>query len=207
MIGRTPVDLVCRTVDSRAESRADCPAVAHNPSTSSRTRVLLVAFMLVAACGLGRRQNIQVQTFPWTNMSAYQTYRWWQPPLEYGRGHNELEADLDRKIRFAVDRQLLNRGYAEATTGPPDFVLQYGVALHEAPSTAFRDYLSHRADGGGEGGLARYPEGTLTLEAVEPSSRRIVWRATAGDAIEPGPGTNLVEPAVWGEMSHFPARP
>ena len=94
-----------------------------------------------------------------------------------------------------------------ATTSPPDFVLQYSVALHEAPSAGFRDYLSRRADGGGDGDNVRRRAGTLVLEAVEPSSRRIVWRATAGNAIEPGPGTNLVEPAVWEEMNHFPARP
>ena len=140
-------------------------------------------------------------------MSSYHTYRWWQPPLEYGRGHNELEADLDRKIRYAVDRQLLNRGYAEATTGPPDFLVQYGVVLYEEPSASFRDYLSRRADDGKEDSLIRYPDGTLTVEAIDWASRRIVWRATAEKAIEPGPGTNLIEPAVWEEMTHFPARP
>lgn len=171
-------------------------------------RVLLVALVLATACGLTpRRGSVRVQTFPWTNMSAYQTYRWWQSPLEQGRGHRELEADLDRQVRYAVDRQLLNRGYAEATIGPPDFVVQYGVALREEPTASFRNYLSSRADRGGEDRLVRYPEGTLTVEAVDTSSHRIVWRGTAENAVEAGPGTNLIEPAVWQMMGDFPARP
>ena len=179
--------------------------MAHKFSIGPRAYVVFLALVL-AACGLGRRQNVRVQTFPWTNMSAYQTYRWWQPPLEYGRGHNELEADLDRKIRYAVDRQLLNRGYAEATNGPPDFVVQYNVALREEPTAAFRDYLSHHADSGKDR-LIHYPEGTFTLEAVDASSHRIVWRGTAENAIEAGPGTNLIEPAVWEMTGGLPTRP
>ena len=124
----------------------------------------------------------------------------------YGRGHNELEADLDRKIRYAVDRQLLNRGYAEATNGPPDFVVQYNVALREEPTAAFRDYLSHHADSGKDR-LIHYPAGTFTLEAVDASSHRIVWRGTAENAIEAGPGTNLIEPAVWEMTGGLPTRP
>lgn len=181
--------------------------MARNPSIAARARVVLIVLVLAAACGLGRRQGIRVQTFPWTNMSSYQTYRWWQPPLEYGRGHNELEADLDRRIRYAVDRQLLNRGYAEATIGVPDFVLQYGVALREEPTASYRDYLSRGVDGAAKDRPIRYPDGTLVLEIVDVASRRVVWRGTAANAIEAGPGTNLVEPAVWEMMNDFPARP
>ena len=184
------------------------------PMPGRRARAALAALVLAAACGLlpagPTKIRVDAETLPWTNMSGYRTYRWWQPPLQQARGgYSERETLLDWRVRQAVDRELGARGYAEDTAGAPDFVLRYGVALREQSTESFRDYMSYRADGGGKDmgdALFGYQEGTLTLEVVDVAARRVAWRATARAVIEQDPKGKLVDPAVAKMMERFPAK-
>ena len=165
-----------------------------------------------AGCGLApagpTRIRVNAETLPWTNMSGYRTYRWWQPPVAERGGHSEREALLDWRVRNAVERELAARGYAQDTVGTPEFVVRYNVRLHEGATESFSDYLAYRADGGGKDmgdAFFGYEEGTLTLEVVDVAARRVAWRATATAVIEQNPNGKLVDPAVAQMLARFPA--
>ena len=97
------------------------------------------------------------------------------------------------------------RGYYQAG-GAPDFVVRYGVALHEEPTQSFREYLTYYTGGSDVGAAYGSPAGTFTLEALDVRTRRVAWRATASAVIDPGPSGNKVAPAVRQMMESVPHR-
>jgi hypothetical protein len=168
---------------------------------------VLLALVVVAACGAGLRTRVETPASP--KMSGYWSYSWWQPPLYQGpRGYTDDEERLDSAVRFAVENNLSSRGYREDSTGAGDFVVRYGVVLYEEPTKVFSDYLSHRADGSGKDmGAARgAPAGTFTLEAVEVSTRRIAWRATTPFVIKRNASPEQVAVAVRQMIASVPHR-
>jgi hypothetical protein len=168
---------------------------------------VLLALVIGAGCGAGLRSRVETPAS--AKMSGYWSYSWWQPPLNHGsRGYTDDEERLDTAVRYAVENNLSSHGYREDSTGAADFVVRYGVVLYEAPTKTFGDYLSHSADGGGQDtGAARgAPAGTLTLEAVEVSTRRTAWRATTPDVIKRGASSEQVAAAVRQMMESLPHR-
>ena len=179
----------------------ECPR-----TTSKLACAVLLALVVGAACGADLRSRVETPAS--ANMSGYGRYSWWQPPLSQGpRGYTDDEERLDAAVRYAVENNLSSHGYREDSTGAPDFVVRYGVVLYEKPTKTFGDYLSHRADGNGTDiGAARGPAGTFTLEAVEVSTRRTVWRATTSDVIKRGASAEQVAVAVRKMMESVPYR-
>jgi hypothetical protein len=170
--------------------------------------------VLGAACGIApagpTKIRVDAEALPWTNMSGYRTYRWWQLPVAERAGYSEREALLDWRVRSAVDRELATRGYAQDTAGRPDFVVRYNVRLREESTSSFREYLAYRADGGGKDmgdALMGYEEGTLTLEVVDVAARRVAWRGMASAVVEKNPNGKLIDPAVTQMLARFPSRP
>ena len=174
-------------------------------TTSKHVCAVLLALFVCAACGAGLRTRVETPAS--ANVSGYRSFRWWQPPLSQGpRGYTGDEERLDNAVRFYVKNNLSSHGYREDGTGAPDFVVRYGVVLHEEPTKTFSDYLSHSANGSGKdmGAAGGAPAGTFTLEAVEVSTRRTVWRATTLDVFKYGPSEEQVAPAVRQMMESLP---
>ena len=178
-----------------------------NRATSKHACAVLLALVVGAACGAGLRSRVETPAS--ANMSGYWSYSWWQPPLSQGpRGYTDDEERLDDAVRYYVKNNLAGHGYREETSGSPDFVMRYGVALYEEPTKAFRDYLSKAPMAAAKDlGAARgAPAGTFTLEAVEVSTRRTAWRATAPDVIQRGPSAEQVPRAVRQMIESVPHR-
>ena len=175
------------------------------PFGSGRAAAVLLALFVGAACGAGTPRS-RVET-P-AAMSGYSSYRWWRPPLNEGpRGYTDDEERLDLAVRYMVESQLAARGFHGDSTGRPDFVVRYGVALYEEPTQPFAEYLTYYAGGTGTGAAHGSPAGTFVLEAVDVRTRRVAWRATAPDVIKPGPSSEQVPPAVRQMMESVPHRP
>ena len=175
-------------------------------------RGLLVAALLCAGCSLASPGSTKVtvgaETFPWTDLSRYRTYRWWLPPPTAGQGFSEREALVDWYVRHGVDDDLRARGYRVDVVGNPDFVVRYEVAIREAATSSFRDYMQYRAEGGskdmGEAFMG-YDQGTLVITLVDVATRRVAWRATASAILESDQRGTRIEPAVREMMAKLPA--
>jgi hypothetical protein len=182
-------------------------------SGSRRVATVALAIALGSGCGLAPAPQpairVDAEQFPWADVSRYHTYQWWSPPLEQSRrGFDEREALLDWHVRQAVDRDLAARGYAPAGAGKADFIVSYDVALRDASTQSFQDYLQYRADGGrkdmGEAFIG-YTRGTLTLEFQDATTRRVAWRATASAIVEDDARGKRIDPAVQQMLDRFPA--
>jgi hypothetical protein len=177
-----------------------------------RATAVALLILLGTGCGVlpgGSHIKVQAETLPWVDVSRYRTYAWWAAPLEASRsGYSQTEALLDWRVRKAVDRDLQARGYAPATTGRADFVVAYRLAISEASTESFRDYLAYRAEGGGQGmgdSFMDYQRGTLMLTVEDAATRRLAWRAQATAALEGGDGRgSKIDPAVSQMIARFP---
>jgi hypothetical protein len=182
------------------------------PRVARRATAVAILFLLSAGCGIapgGSKIQVQSETLPWVDVSRYHTYAWWTAPLETSRrGYSQTEALIDWKIRNAVDRDLRARGYTPTTSGRPDFVVAYRLAISEASTESFRDYLSYRAEGGHQGmgdSFMDYQRGTLMLTVEDAATRRLAWRAQASAALEGGDGRgSKIDPAVSQMIDRFP---
>jgi hypothetical protein len=176
-----------------------------------QTGVAAILMLALAGCGLPPSGppviRADAETFPWTDVSQYRTYRWWQPAPRADQGLTEREMLIDWYIRSSVDRELAARGYAPDTRGTPDFVVRYEVGLHEGSTSSFQDYLQYRADGGkkdmGEAFMG-YDVGTLVVSLVDVASRRVAWRGRASAVIERDTRGKLIDPAVRQMMVKLP---
>ncbi len=161
------------------------------------------------ACGLAPATpasiRVATESFPWTELSRYRTYRWWKPPPE--RGLTERESLVDWYVRNAVDRELAARGWVPDVRGTPDFVVRYEVSLAEGSTSSFQDYLQYRSEGGskdmGEAFMG-YEVGTLTVTLVDVESRRPAWRGRASAIVEQDARGKRIDPAVHEMFARLP---
>ena len=174
--------------------------------------VVLVA-VLSGACGLAPPATPTVQVsaevLPWGDLSAFRTYRWWQLPLvERSSRVDEEEARIDWHVRQAVDHELATRGYAPDTVRRPDFVVRYTAGFYDAHTSSVSEYLTYRAEGGGQGmgeAFMGYERGMLMIELVDAATAKVAWRGKASAIVQGRAGGKRIAPAVQQMMASVPA--
>ena len=108
----------------------------------------------------------------------------------------------DRRVRAALDSELVARGYTRDTTGHPDALVAYHAA------TRNRVGLQDWGYGPGRWGSRRidvnqYTEGTLVVDLVDAPNRQLVWRGSATGTIEPKEADKKIKKAVAKLMEQF----
>ena len=108
----------------------------------------------------------------------------------------------DRRVRAALDSQLVAHGYTRDTSGKPDFLVAYHAGT--------RNQVDVREWGYGPGrwrdrriDVTRSTEGTLLVDVVDAASKQLVWRGTATGTIEPKDADKKVKKAVAKLMEQF----
>lgn len=177
----------------------------------TRPLTLPLLAIVLAACA-APRVRVTSDHDPAAPLATYRTYAWLDtPPAPTSPYPNRAAAGLDWRIRSLVDRDLAAKGYTQRPRDAADFLIGYRVAVKEENTDSFSQYFAYRAAGGtkdlSEAFVRGYEVGTLALAMVEPTSRRIVWRAAAAAQIGPQ-GTNdaLVARAVHDMLAGFPPR-
>jgi hypothetical protein len=120
---------------------------------------------------------------PAVDFSVLHRYAWLaesQPPS----GDPRLDdAELDARIRGALDAQLAKRGLRRADTSAADFLVAYFVAVEQKRDveTIYRSYGRAGWGGGGTGEavVREYEEGTLLIDFLHPETGSVLWRGTA----------------------------
>jgi hypothetical protein len=154
---------------------------------------LAVPAALVVLLLAGCRVPVKTDYDPSVDLGGLASFAWLDPPLREKPGegepadpfvHNTL---LDKRVRDAVERELVARGYRPAGDEPPDFLVRYHVVARQ--KTRERPVVV-----GGGFGYGRYPfgygssvaygsesyeEGTLILDVIDPASESIAWRGWA----------------------------
>ena len=183
--------------------------------------VVLVLAALGTACSSVRTHY---DFDPSTDFSAWRTYAWYpsgSPPTGDPRLDNPL---LHGRIEAAVDRTLGARGFTKVQDRAPDFYVNYHLSIEERLDvrTMNRSYFGgphrHGWRGAGWGGVGwtetvvdQYEEGTLVIDFVDVSVRRLVWRGSGTRRLsrDPRPDrvTQRVNEAVDEILAQFPPNP
>jgi hypothetical protein len=181
--------------------------------------VLVVVLAAVGTACSSVRTNYDFD--PSTNFSAWRTYAWYpsgSPPTGDPRLDNPL---LHDRIEAAVNRTLGARGYTRVHDRTPDFYVNYHLSTEQRLDVRTMNtvYLGgpqgQRWAGAGWGGVGwaetvvdQYEEGTLVIDFVDVSARRLAWRGSGTRRLsrDPQPDrlTQRVTEAVDEILAQFP---
>ena len=108
----------------------------------------------------------------------------------------------ERRVRAALDSQLLAQGYAPATGGQADFLIAYHAATRQRLSVQELGYGIGRL-GPRRLDVDQYTEGTLVVDVVDAATRQLVWRGSATGTIAPKEAETKIRKAVAKLMGQF----
>ncbi len=158
---------------------------------------------------------------PSADFSAWRTYTWYpsgSPPSGDPRLDNPL---LHGRIESAIDRTLGTAGYAQVQDRAPDFYVNYHLSTEQRLDvrTMNRVYFGgphgRHGRGAGWGGVGwtetvvdQYEVGTLVIDFIDVSLRRLVWRGSGTRRLSSDPQpdrlTQRVNEAVDEILAQFP---
>jgi len=142
-----------------------------------------------------------------TDFSRYHTYSW----IKVEAGDPLWPA----RIKAAVDSQLVAKGWQQVPAGGDASISAFG-ATREQPRletfyTGFGGGWRWRGfnDGMAVTTVDKEAIGTLVLDIFDTPTKRLIWRATAADALTDNPDKNekKMDKAVAEMFKNFPPRP
>lgn len=183
---------------------------------------------IVLACiltGCATSYDISRDFDPATNFSALHTFAW-MPDDTGHSGDAVVDSDtlLRERLQNAVERELLMKGYRkEAALGKtPDFWVTFHAAMkRKVEVTTYSGYYGYGwwgypwgYMGGGLGPQAYvrdYDERVIVLDFVTPATRKLLWRATARNALDedatPQERTEQIDRIIRQMLKGFPPLP
>lgn len=184
-----------------------------------RSLLILPLLLMLAAC-----QSTQVQRDfdPQRDFSAYRTWSWKEPALQYRPDDPRIKSDLtEQRIRSAVSEQLDQRGLRQAGSGAiPDLLVQAWFLVDERS----QQYTTSSISGWGGpwhgfwGGpvmtdtrTIHYQVGTLQLDMYDAEDGKLVWRGSAEQVLRDDPGSPQERAGMFREtvnkvLSQYPPR-
>jgi hypothetical protein len=150
-----------------------------NVMWSVATPMLAVSMLVVAGCGATIRTSITTNT----ELGEYKTYAFCTPSYRQGK----LEDPSDRAIKSALKHDLAAKGFTEAASGRPDFLISYHFLV--ASYVKEQPLAAHAVRYGfsgwpGTNHLTEYTRGTLIVEFINPQSKQVFWRATGSQLLK-----------------------
>lgn len=156
-------------------------------------RVLICLLMTIVFSGCS---NIQVsQDYrPDSDFSQLKTFAW-KHAVQEKTGDLRIDSPLmDDRIRKAMERMLLGKGFVKVSDETPDFhvIYQYSIArkIYSNPvSTGFGFGYGHYGNYGGIGirsgtEINEYDEGLLIIDFLLPDSDVLLWRGKSTRVVE-----------------------
>ena len=181
--------------------------------TLARYRVVVSCLMLLlAACS---QFKVRSKQDPRVSFTGLQTFAWLPKSEAEPADQSVQHRGFDRQIRADVERDLLAKGYTQATDGKADFLLNYRVT--STPTTAMRG-----SSLGGWGGYwvgwpgweatytENYDQGALFIAALDPATKHMTWLGVAQARLLPHisyqRSLGRIDDAVNQILEHFPRR-
>ena len=174
-------------------------------------RILIAAAIVlaIAACSSVR---VQSDFDDRASFQTLRTYGWVESGAHGGVDPAVSSPLVHRRIRNAIDSQLIARGY-RFQADSPDFLVSFNVLTRnrtDITTTGCGYYggYAHRYGLGGDIRTDHYVESTLVVDVLDVDSGEVVWRGWAlGDLdAEPSPDkvNRFVENAVGKILKEFP---
>jgi len=180
-------------------------------------RLLCSVFILVflqACSGITVSQDYEKEY----NFAGLKTFAW-KPNQEntYGVKDNEL---VDKRIRKAIETNLLAKSYRLVDSATPDFFISYHLTVEQKiTSSGVTGGVSlGRSSYGRYGGVGMstgsdvrtYDQGTLLIDVTIPLGDKLVWRGVATQSVSehtsPEESTVRINETVTKMLAQFPPK-
>jgi len=177
----------------------------------------LAALLAIVGSCAGTRFYVDYDTRH--DFSGYATYAWFQlaAPPDKATPPTEANTILTRRIRWAIDGELANKGFSKAEVGDADFLVTYTLVL-QSRMVMYHTGWSVPVGGwgwgwggwgvgwtGGRSSLETYTEGTIVVDVLDTTSRALVWRGIIESAFKkPNPDDEKIRKVVAKVMEGFP---
>lgn len=145
------------------------------------------------------------------DFASLHTYDWLPvPAIKSGGPAIQYDNLLAQRVRSSVDVQLSARGFHHQTERP-DVLVTYHVALDQKVSVTYLNELHGYGPGSGmgyrrnmryhgypsrEAFVTEYQQGTLIIDIVRASDKKLIWRGTASDEVYPDSTTEAKEKRI-----------
>ncbi len=180
----------------------------------SRLAIAALTFMFLGACASSTEIHSDYDHS--IDFSQYKTYGYYSPMGIENANYSSL---LGQMFREAIDAQMLPKGYVISDS--PDILINVSARLQDKTKvTTYSDPMMH---GGGyygyRGGMydpwggygygtsthvSQYTEGTINVDMVDPSQKRMIWEGIAiGRIDEKQSGAELREDIKAGVAEMF----
>ncbi len=185
--------------------------------TSLKHALIPTALLFLVGCS---SYNVKYDYDASAPYGSYRTFDWYAASKKAKGKGSGTDPLMDQRVRLAVQAQLQAKGFAQETTGEPDFLVTY------YPIYQNRRYRTTTSVGGGYGWGGRhwgygvgtrfstsqvhqYKEGTIVLEIVDGKSNQLVWQSAAEGALtglqgHPEDAQEQINKAVTEMLSKFP---
>ena len=107
------------------------------------------------------------------------------------------------RVHRSIEREMALKGFDEVDSGGADFWVQQYAVIEQAI----------RVDPGydwGHDDVSSYDKGTIIIDVVTPKDKRLVWRGTASDAVDPdltpAEREERIQEAVHEILAQFPPK-
>jgi hypothetical protein len=153
------------------------------------------------------------------SFAGLKTYDWVKTAKKVTGDPRLDDPALDKRIRELIESQLATQGYTKVSSGTPDFLVGYLVALEKklAVST-MNDYYGYRAGwgwsyGAGTGTVTpesytyEYEQGSLIVDVVNPKTHELMWRGSAQAEVNRKKGNEQLSEAIRRILERFPPKP
>jgi hypothetical protein len=187
--------------------------------TNSLKGLFLVGSALLFLAGCASAPKVRVSADPQSDLSAYQTFGFVQP---FGTDKEGYSTIVSEQLKRAVRRELEARGYKFASDKPQLLVncnakLDAKLRVDSTPTAGLamgRGYYGYR---GGvyaawpayETRVDEYTEGTLNVDLVDGSQKRLIWEGVAVGRVSEKSRENLgpaIDSTVADIFRKFPGK-
>ena len=175
--------------------------------------ILVFSMAILTGCN---NYNIKYDYDTQANYAAFKTFDWYAASVRArGKANNVENPLMDRRVRGAVERELVAKGFQLQKTAEPDFLVTY------YPVYRNRAYHTSTTVGVGWGrrpfgyGVAtrfhelhQFQEGSIVLEIVDNKTNQLIWQGAATGALtgleDPQDADEQVAKAVHSLLEQFP---
>lgn len=172
---------------------------------------LLPTVVLVAGCS---SVSVTRDYDASTDFTPLKTYAW-QYETQPRAGNPRVDNDLiDERVRKAVDAQLEEKGFARAEKDAADVLVAYYVEYKQRIGGSSVGFGLGGGSYGRYGGvgynttISDYDEGQLTIDIIDPSTGKNIWRGvgrrTTYEGSDPEKTTKVINNAVTRILAKFP---
>lgn len=142
----------------------------------SRHPWLFLGVLLAGCSGPDIHQDYD----PKQDFSKFKTWAWAPTPPQAGGATDPLAVSTltQERIHRSVEAELARKGFSQVDADSADFWVQhYAVVEQQLVVEPGYDW--------GYDDVSSYDKGTIIVDLVTPKTKRLVWRGTASDAVDP----------------------